>query len=89
LCRESLSRQKLPRSCRLVLALFERPNVRSGLALRLWSLTNIADGKFWEFTSDMTKGDTAYTSLALAAHTDNTYFVRLLAAIMIRRLILK
>jgi hypothetical protein len=37
----------------------------------------------------MTKGDTAYTSLALAAHTDNTYFVRLLADIMIRRLILE
>lgn len=34
------------------------------------------DGKFWEFTADMAKGDTAYTNLALGAHTDNTYFVR-------------
>ncbi|KAG7089849.1 hypothetical protein E1B28_011493 [Marasmius oreades] len=31
-------------------------------------------GKFWEFTSDLSKGDTAYTTMALGAHTDNTYF---------------
>lgn len=36
----------------------------------------IADGKFWEFTADLSKGDTAYTTMALGAHTDNTYFVR-------------
>lgn len=35
------------------------------------------DGKFWDFTSDMAHGDTAYTTLALEAHTDNTYFVRI------------
>jgi len=34
------------------------------------------DGKFWEFTADLAKGDTAYTNIALGAHTDNTYFVR-------------
>ena len=40
-------------------------------------LTNfLADGKFWEFTSDLSKGDTAYTTMALGPHTDNTYFVR-------------
>lgn len=33
------------------------------------------DGKFWEFTADNSKGDTAYTDIALGAHTDNTYFV--------------
>lgn len=33
------------------------------------------DGAFWDFTSDLAKGDTAYTTLALGAHTDNTYFV--------------
>lgn len=33
------------------------------------------DGRFWEFTSDLSKGDTAYTSIALGAHTDTTYFV--------------
>lgn len=38
--------------------------------------TSIADGKFWEFTADLSKGDTAYTTMALGAHTDNTYFVR-------------
>lgn len=32
------------------------------------------DGKFWDFTSDLAKGDMAYTTLALGAHTDNTYF---------------
>lgn len=33
------------------------------------------DGRFWDFTSDLAKGDTAYTTLALGAHTDNTYYV--------------
>jgi len=32
------------------------------------------DGSFWDFTSDLAKGDTAYTTLALGAHTDNTYY---------------
>lgn len=32
------------------------------------------DGKFWDFTSDLAKGDTAYTTMALQAHTDTTYF---------------
>lgn len=31
-------------------------------------------GGFYDFTSDLTMKDTAYTSLALGAHTDNTYF---------------
>ncbi|EKM58474.1 uncharacterized protein PHACADRAFT_252822 [Phanerochaete carnosa HHB-10118-sp] len=31
-------------------------------------------GKFWDFTADLARGDTAYTNLALGAHTDNTYF---------------
>jgi hypothetical protein len=38
----------------------------------------IIDGTFWDFTSDLAKGDTAYTTLALAAHTDTTYFVHCL-----------
>ncbi|MCJ1318493.1 hypothetical protein MMC15_003823 [Xylographa vitiligo] len=29
---------------------------------------------FWDFTSDLSLKDTAYTSLALGAHTDTTYF---------------
>ena len=31
-------------------------------------------GGFYDFTSDLTMKDTAYTSLALGAHTDTTYF---------------
>lgn len=31
-------------------------------------------GGFWDFTSDLAHGDTAYTNLALPAHTDNSYF---------------
>lgn len=43
-------------------------------------ITPTIDGKFWDFTSDLAKGDTAYTTIALGAHTDNTYFVRYLPA---------
>lgn len=32
-------------------------------------------GPSWSFTSDMAFGDTAYTTLGLGAHTDNTYFM--------------
>lgn len=28
----------------------------------------------WHFTSDFSRGDTAYTKLALDRHTDTTYF---------------
>jgi len=31
-------------------------------------------GKFWDFTATLDRGDTAYTNLALPAHTDSTYF---------------
>jgi trimethyllysine dioxygenase len=31
-------------------------------------------GGFYDFTADLASKDTAYTSLALRAHTDNTYF---------------
>ncbi|TPX36712.1 trimethyllysine dioxygenase [Synchytrium microbalum] len=31
-------------------------------------------GDFWDFTADLEHGDTAYTTMALPAHTDNTYF---------------
>lgn len=33
------------------------------------------DGGFWDFTADLKHGDTAYTNLALGAHTDTTYLV--------------
>lgn len=60
------------------LVLSGRPNVciYFWLNQRPLQLTYL-DGRFWEFTSDLAKGDTAYTTLALGAHTDNTYFVRL------------
>ncbi|TIA88745.1 hypothetical protein E3P99_02425 [Wallemia hederae] len=31
-------------------------------------------GEFWDFTSDLSHGDTAYTDIALGPHTDTTYF---------------
>nr|XP_033803168.1 trimethyllysine dioxygenase, mitochondrial isoform X2 [Geotrypetes seraphini]XP_033803169.1 trimethyllysine dioxygenase, mitochondrial isoform X2 [Geotrypetes seraphini] len=31
-------------------------------------------GRMWDFTSDFSRGDTAYTKLALDRHTDTTYF---------------
>lgn len=37
-------------------------------------MISLLDGGFWDFTADLAKGDTAYTNLALGAHTDNTYF---------------
>ncbi|KAG0166541.1 hypothetical protein DFQ28_007182 [Apophysomyces sp. BC1034] len=45
------------------------------LARRLCFLreTHYSKG-MWSFTADLAHADTAYTSLALGAHTDNTYF---------------
>lgn len=37
-------------------------------------LTGALVGGFWQFTSDLAIKDTAYTQLALPAHTDTTYF---------------
>ncbi len=37
-------------------------------------LVLMQSGGFWDFTSDLASKDTAYTSLALGAHTDTTYF---------------
>lgn len=31
-------------------------------------------GRFWDFSANMAHGDTAYTALAIGAHTDTTYF---------------
>ncbi|KDQ59036.1 hypothetical protein JAAARDRAFT_68604 [Jaapia argillacea MUCL 33604] len=44
------------------------------LSTRIGFIRETQYGKFWDFTSDLAKGDTAYTTLALGAHTDNTYF---------------
>lgn len=40
----------------------------------LISAQHCVAGGFWDFTSDLSLKDTAYTSLALGAHTDTTYF---------------
>ncbi|KAI0346180.1 Trimethyllysine dioxygenase, partial [Trametopsis cervina] len=50
------------------------PEATEELATRIGFIRETQYGKFWDFTSDLAKGDTAYTTLALSAHTDNTYF---------------
>lgn len=37
-------------------------------------MAELFQGGFYDFTSDLSSKDTAYTNLALAPHTDNTYF---------------
>ncbi|THH00098.1 hypothetical protein EW026_g2408 [Hermanssonia centrifuga] len=44
------------------------------LSMRIGLIRETHYGKLWDFTADLAKGDTAYTTLALGAHTDNTYF---------------
>ncbi|SJK99949.1 related to Trimethyllysine dioxygenase [Armillaria ostoyae] len=44
------------------------------LSERIGFIRETQYGKFWDFTSDLARGDTAYTTLALGAHTDNIYF---------------
>ncbi|KAF9484366.1 Trimethyllysine dioxygenase [Pholiota conissans] len=50
------------------------PEATEKLSRRIGFIRETQYGKFWDFTSDLAKGDTAYTTLALGAHTDNTYF---------------
>ncbi|KAJ7039567.1 Trimethyllysine dioxygenase [Mycena alexandri] len=50
------------------------PEATEELSRRIGFIRETQYGKFWDFTSDLAKGDTAYTTLALGAHTDNTYF---------------
>jgi trimethyllysine dioxygenase len=38
------------------------------------STSPLLDGGFWDFTSNLAHGDTAYTDFALPAHTDNSYY---------------
>ncbi|KIM63545.1 hypothetical protein SCLCIDRAFT_15533 [Scleroderma citrinum Foug A] len=45
-----------------------------GLCERIGFIRETQYGKLWTFTADLSKGDTAYTTMALGAHTDNTYF---------------
>jgi len=50
------------------------PEATEELSRRIAFIRETQYGQFWDFTSDLAKGDTAYTTLALGAHTDNTYF---------------
>jgi len=56
---------------------FIRPTHYGMQTLQLFSWTKCSNheiGGFWDFTSDLSSKDTAYTNLALKAHTDTTYF---------------
>ncbi|PIL29865.1 hypothetical protein GSI_08072 [Ganoderma sinense ZZ0214-1] len=50
------------------------PEATEELSRRIGFIRETQYGAFWDFTSDLAKGDTAYTTLALGAHTDTTYF---------------
>jgi len=50
------------------------PEATESLTLRIGNIRHTQYGGFWDFTSDLAKGDTAYTTMALQAHTDTTYF---------------
>ncbi|NXC92168.1 TMLH protein, partial [Cercotrichas coryphoeus] len=44
------------------------------VARRISIIRETIYGRMWYFTSDFSRGDTAYTKLALDRHTDTTYF---------------
>ncbi|EJD06705.1 Trimethyllysine dioxygenase [Fomitiporia mediterranea MF3/22] len=50
------------------------PEATEQLTRRIANIRQTQYGTFWDFTSNLAKGDTAYTTLALGAHTDTTYF---------------
>ncbi|KAH8422822.1 putative trimethyllysine dioxygenase TmlH [Aspergillus melleus] len=50
------------------------PESTKSLLERIAFIRQTHYGGFWDFTSDLTFKDTAYTTEALGAHTDNTYF---------------
>lgn len=44
------------------------------LARRISHFRETHYGSFWDFSADLEHGDTAYSTIALPAHTDTTYF---------------
>ncbi|GAM39649.1 trimethyllysine dioxygenase [Talaromyces pinophilus] len=50
------------------------PEATEKLLKRIAFIRETHYGGFWDFTSDLTFKDTAYTDEALGGHTDNTYF---------------
>ncbi|KAL5412174.1 hypothetical protein PMIN06_009477 [Paraphaeosphaeria minitans] len=50
------------------------PEATETLLKRIAFIRETHYGGFYDFTADLAKADTAYTNIALPAHTDNTYF---------------
>jgi trimethyllysine dioxygenase len=50
------------------------PEATETLLERIAFIRHTHYGGFYDFTADLSKGDTAYTQLGIGAHTDNTYF---------------
>lgn len=50
------------------------PEASEKLLLRIAYIRNTHYGGFYDFTADLSSGDTAYTQLGIGAHNDNTYF---------------
>ncbi|KIJ51058.1 hypothetical protein M422DRAFT_245033 [Sphaerobolus stellatus SS14] len=50
------------------------PEETEKLSRRIGNIRETQYGGFWDFTADLKHGDTAYTNIALKAHTDTTYF---------------
>ncbi|WFD33950.1 trimethyllysine dioxygenase [Malassezia cuniculi] len=50
------------------------PTETEALVRRIAFIRETHYGSFWDFTSDLAHGDTAYTDIALGGHTDTTYF---------------
>lgn len=50
------------------------PEATEALLKRVAFIRETHYGGFYDFTSDLSKGDTAYTQLGIGAHTDTTYF---------------
>ncbi|QLI66285.1 Trimethyllysine dioxygenase [Metarhizium brunneum] len=50
------------------------PEATNELLEAIGPIRNTHYGGFYDFVPDLAKADTAYTNLALAAHTDTTYF---------------
>jgi trimethyllysine dioxygenase len=50
------------------------PEATEALLQSIGPIRNTHYGGFYDFTSDLSSKDTAYTSEALEPHTDNTYF---------------
>jgi len=53
---------------------FKTPNATKELIERIAFIRPTHYGGFYDFTADLASADTAYTNIALEAHTDTTYF---------------